>query len=78
VTGVLIREETWRQVQTEGRVCEEKTDAQREPLINFGCKDRQWRDFPGGLVVKTSPSKAGGVGLNSGWGAKIPHASRPK
>ena len=55
-----------------------KTDAQGEPLINFGCKNRQWRDFPGGLVVKTSPSKAGGVGLNSGWGAKIPHASQPK
>ena len=47
-----------------------KTDAEGEPLINFGCKNRQWRDFSGGLVVKTSPSKAGGVSLNPGRGAK--------
>ena len=30
---------------------------------------------PGGLVVKISPSNAGGVGSIPGWGAKIPHAS---
>ena len=30
------------------------------------------RDFPGGLLVKTSPSDAGGVGSIPGWGAKIP------
>ena len=36
------------------------------------------RDFPGGPVVKTSPSDAGGVGSISGQGAKIPHASWPK
>ena len=36
------------------------------------------RDFPGGPVVKTSPSNAGGVGLIPGRGAKIPYASRPK
>ena len=35
-------------------------------------------DFPGGPVVKTSPSNAGGVGLIPGRGAKIPHASWPK
>ena len=29
-------------------------------------------------MVKTSPSNAGGVGSIPGWGAKIPHASRPK
>ena len=34
------------------------------------------RDFPGGPVVKTSPSTAGGAGLIPDWGAKIPHASR--
>ena len=34
--------------------------------------------FPGGPVVKTSPSNAGGVGLTPGWGTKIPHASWPK
>ena len=35
-------------------------------------------DFPGGPVVKTSPSNAGGAGLIPGWRAKIPHASQPK
>ena len=29
-------------------------------------------------MVKTSPYNAVGVGLIPGWGAKIPHASRPK
>ena len=36
------------------------------------------RDLPGGPVVKTSPSNAAGVGLIPDWGAKIPHALRPK
>ena len=36
------------------------------------------RDFPGGPVVKTSPSNAGGAGSIPGWGAKIPHASQPE
>ena len=36
------------------------------------------RDFPGGPVVKTLPSNAGGVSLTPGLGAKIPHASGPK
>ena len=35
-------------------------------------------DFPGGPVVKTSPSNAGGAGLIPGWRAKIPHASWSK
>ena len=33
------------------------------------------RDFPGGPVVKTSPSKAEAAGSIPGWGAEIPHAS---
>ena len=33
------------------------------------------RDLPGGLVVKTSPSNAGGMASVSGWGPKIPHAT---
>ena len=33
-----------------------------------------FQDFSGGLVVKTSPSNAGDVGLILGWGAKIPCA----
>ena len=35
-------------------------------------------DFPGGPVVKTSPSNAGRAGSILGQGAKIPHALRPK
>ena len=35
-------------------------------------------DFPGGPVVKTSPSNAEGAGSIPGWGAKIPHASGQK
>ena len=38
----------------------------------------QDRDFPGGPVVKTSPSNAGGVGLIPGQGAKTLLASQPK
>ena len=34
--------------------------------------------FPGGPVVKTSPSNAGGIGLIHGWGANIPYALGPK
>ena len=35
-------------------------------------------DFPGGPVVKTLSSNAGGAGSIPGRGAKIPHASWPK
>ena len=35
-------------------------------------------DFPGGPVVKTLPSNAGGAGSISGQEAKIPHASQRK
>ena len=37
-----------------------------------------YRNFLGGLVVKTLSSNARGVGSNPGWGTKIPHASRPE
>ena len=37
-----------------------------------------YRDFPGGPVVKTSPSNAVSVGLIPGRGAKIPRASWPE
>ena len=36
------------------------------------------RDFPGGPVVKTLPSSAGGVGSIPGQEVKISHASQPK
>ena len=34
-------------------------------------------DSPGGPVVGTSPSSAGGVDSTPDWGARIPHASQP-
>ena len=36
------------------------------------------RDFPGGPVVKTWLSNAGGAGSIPVQGAKIPHALQPK
>ena len=51
---------------------EDPDDSGKEsPKSNF-------RDFPGGPVVKTSPSNAGGVDRIPGQGAKIPHAFGPK
>ena len=44
----------------------------------FPSQETIFWDFPGGPVVKTSPSSAGGVGSIPSWGAKIPHASWPK
>ena len=37
-------------------------------------KSNCFQDFPGGLIVKTSHSRAGSVGLISGWGAETPYA----
>ena len=42
-------------------------------IISF-LKGVLFRDFPGGPVVKTSPSRSGGVGLIPGQGARIAHA----
>ena len=36
------------------------------------------QDFPGGPVVKTLPSNAGGMDSILDQGAEIPHASQPK
>ena len=41
-------------------------------------KDGGGWDFPGGPVIKTSPSNAGGVGSTPGQGTKIPHSLGPK
>ena len=47
--------------------------------IEIYCKSKiDTGGFPGGPVVKTSPSSAGGAGSIPGWGTKIPHASQPK
>ena len=45
---------------------------------NPGQQGGKFRDLPSGSVVKTSPSKAGGVGLLPGRKAKIPQALQPK
>ena len=36
------------------------------------------RDFPGGPLVKSSPSNAGGAGSIPGWGAKTLGAKKSK
>ena len=41
-------------------------------------KEAAGRDFPGGPLVKTSPSNVGGAGLIPGRGTKISHASWSK
>ena len=47
-------------------------------LYNIIKKNSLQGDLPGGLVVETLPSNAGGEGSIRGWGAKIPHALLPK
>ena len=44
----------------------------------MGIRRNILRDFPGGPMVKMSPSNAGGVDSIPGRAAKIPHASQPK
>ena len=51
---------------------------QGRDMIQFMFLKSKSRDFPGGPVIKTSPSSTGGVGSIPGWGVKIPHASWPK
>jgi len=47
--------------------------------LNFSFfKELPYWDFTSILVVKTSPSNAGGVGSTPDHGAKIPHDLRPK
>ena len=42
------------------------------------CQHHERGDFPGGPVVKTSPSNVEGMGSIPGQGAKIPCASQPQ
>ena len=60
---------------------DEAGKAQRGKIIkdpDKPAKESTPGDFPGGPVVKTSPSCAGGAGSIPGQGAKIPRASQPK
>ena len=56
-----------------GRLVIFKPQERQQIIIPEEC---QW-DFPGGPVVKTSPSNAENRGSIPGWGAKIPHALCP-
>ena len=47
-------------------------------LINCNHMKNISGDFPGGPVVKTSPSSAGRTGSTPGWGIEIPHGLWPK
>ena len=57
----------------QGRLVIFKPQERQQVII---LKECQW-DFPGGAVVKTSPSSAEGTGSIPGWGPKIPHAMCP-
>ena len=46
---------------------------QHGPSVTHPSRILELADFPGGPVVKSVPSNAGGVGLFSGRRAKIPH-----
>ena len=48
------------------------------PIYIYLLLKTEFRDFPGGPMVKTSLSKAEGVGSIPGKWAKIPHASGQK
>ena len=45
----------------------------------YACRSKEmlW-GFPGGPVVNTSPSNAGGEGSIPDWGTEIPHTLRPR
>ena len=55
-----------------------KIKSSKEPKKKRIWLKTELRDFPGGPVVKASPSHAGLVGSISGWGAKISHVLWPK
>lgn len=77
-----------KQLQKEGRGSMMKpleksgcSQAERPPVRSFRAAEaiKSWAwGLPGGLVVKTLPSKARGVGSIPGRGAKVPHSSWPK
>ena len=57
--------------------CQQYTLTLENPKRIDNYKGTKW-ELPGGPVVKTLPSNAGGVGLIPGWGDGIPQASGPK
>lgn len=49
-----------------------------DPELQLGLLKKLGMDFPDGLVVQASPSKAGCAGSTPGPGVKIPHTSGAK
>ena len=83
VHGVAELDTTEQLNWTDGIQRKTNLPLENEPpvFLNIGfIFNKMWAcwDFPGGRVVKTSLSNAGGAGLIPGPGAKIPHALRPK
>ena len=54
------------------------SESKKKKFSYVSNKNLESRDFPGGPVVKTLCSMAGGMGLIRGRGTKIPRATRPK
>ena len=54
------------------------TETGNDPELQLGLLKKLGVDFPGGLVVKASPFKAGRTGSIPGQGVKIPHTSGAK
>ena len=54
------------------------TETGNDPELPLGLLKKLGVDFPGGLVVKAPPFKAGRAGSILGWGVKIPHTSGAK
>ena len=58
---------------------EKRLILQETEAFTLGLNNKSWdirlggQDLPGGPVVKTTPSSAGGLGLSPGWGGKITH-----
>ena len=64
-----------KEERQEGKEEERRGKKETKKGKKKGRKNEGKRTVPGGPVVKTLPSNAGGVGLIHGQGAKILHAS---
>ena len=67
------REQSGKEQFTEGTVSTKAL--RRETLVMCSRSRKEFRDFPGGPVVRNPPCNAGDTGSISGWGTEIPHTT---